>query len=337
MSILKLTGDKEFRTELVGHIARLNAIHTSPAHMQRLMHQLLKAPTRTLRPAAEDYYLSLLQVLIDSVSKESIRNMFYFTGQERSFIQLRTPLITTAPGLAWTGNIRLERGGADRNQCIFSFLRVKPNNVKGVELYTHERKLVYRMVNLYKGDNSTLVTLSNIELSEDTWHHITMLHFDKELIVCVDKMIQRAEVGMQCFPRKYNTATIGTATDPSTMHQQSLFFGEMSALYFFVPSAAFKDAMSDLVYRGAYLPFVYKNEVAAVDDNILYAFPEMAQCKGLKYVKREFVASTFFILDPKVRLSYRDNSRIVQRLQQNYAGGPGANPRTHHECRGLPP
>ena len=302
LSVLKLAGeDKDFRGEVAGHIARLNTIHTSPSHMQRLMRQLLKAPTRSLRPGAEGYYLCLLQVLIDSVSKESIRNMYYFTGQEKSFIQLKTPLVSPAPGLAWTGHIRLERGGSDRNQCIFSFLRVKPNNVKGVELYTHERKLVYRMVNLYKGDNSTLLTLSNIELAEDTWHHITMLHYNKELIVCVDKMIHRAEVGMQSFPGKYNTATIGTSTDPSTMRQQCLFFGEMSALYFFGPSGTFKDAMSDLAYRGGHLPFVYKNEVAAVDDNILYAFPEMAQCKGLKYVKREFVGSTFFIMDPKVK------------------------------------
>ncbi len=299
MKILKRASDPEFQRQVSSHIGRISSTNTTARHIQLLMRHFLKSSKYVPKAAEEDYYLALLDTLIDSISGESIRSLYFFSGQEKSFIKLKNPLPTPGEGICWTGNIRLERGAKDQKQCIFSFLKIKPNEVKGLELYVHERKLIYKMIKLHKGDYSTTITLPNIEVREDAWHRVTMAHIANELIVYVDEACCVLDAPTQSFARnKYNCSTVGAAMDPSTNQYHSYFFGEMSSLYFFCPSEKFKEVIKDLAYRGQYLTAMYKHEGIANETHIYSQDP--SQYRGLKYIDRDFISTTHFVLDPKV-------------------------------------
>ncbi len=303
MKILKRARDHEFRRQVSSHIGRISSTSTSADHIERLLRHFIKSSKYVPRDMNDDYYISLLDTLVDSISGESIRSLYFFPGQERGFIRLRSPLPTLGPGICWTGRIRLERGYKEQRQCIFSLLKVKPNEVKGVELYVQDRKLVYRLVQLKKGDYSVTLTLPNIEIREDAWHHITLAHVDRELTVYVDESFCTIDAATQSFAKhQYNYATVGAATDPNnTKKYHSFFFGEMAAMYFFRPSAKFREAIKDLAHWDQYLASLYKHEGLANDPRV-----EPGQYKGPKYIDREFVATTHFVLDPKVP-SRREN------------------------------
>ena len=314
MKILKRANEKEFQRQVSSHIGRISSTNTTAKHIQLLMRHFLKSSKYVAKPYEEDYYLSLLDTLIDSISGESIRSLYFFSGLEKSFIKLKSPHPTPGDGICWTGHIRLERGNKERKQCIFSFLKIKPSEVKGIELYVQDRKLVYKMIKLYKGDSSVSLTLPNIEVREDAWHHITMAHIGRELIVHVNEASCTLDAPTQSFARnKYNCSTIGAAMDPSTNQYHSHFFGEMSALYFFCPSPKFKEVIKDLAHRGQHLTSMYKHE--GIDNESHIYSQDPSQYKGLKYIDRDFISTTHFVLDPKVHSLPRD-ILIVQHIQQ---------------------
>ena len=302
MKILKRADERDFRWQVSGHIGRISSTNTSAKHIQILMRHFLKSTKHIPAELQEDYYLALLDTLIDSISGESVRSMYFFSGQEKAFIRLKSPLPTFGRGVCWTGSIRLEkRSSPGQQQCIFSFLKVKPNEVKGIELYVKERKLVYRLVRLKKGDFSTAVVLPGLEIRDDSWHHITMAHIDREVSVYLDETLASCTLDSgahQAFAKhKYNYSTVGAALDPGTSKYHSFFFGEMSALHFFVPSSKFKEAFKDLAHRGQHLASLYKHEASALGSH-----QDPGPLKGLKYADKEFIATTHFILDPKVLL-----------------------------------
>ena len=299
MKILKRAADKEFLAQLSAHIGRISSIHTSAHHMGRLMRHFLRESKYVPKERETDYFICLLDTLIDLISGESYNSLFFFNGNDKSFITLKTPLIFPDLGLYWTGWIRLETGNIANKQCILSFLKADTNDVKGVEFFIQDRKLFYRLVKMSKGDSSTCISIPGVEIRENVWIHITMAHIGRELMTYVDSYFHVEDLGVQTYSKDYNIATIGACIDPFTNQAMNHFFGAMSALYFFKPIAKLKDTFKEIAQNGQNIELAYKSE-SILEENLLY-FPEYSKCKGMKFMNQEFVQSTLIVVDPNVR------------------------------------
>lgn len=291
---MKRTIDKEFLTQLSAHIGRISSIHATPRNVGKLMRHFLRVSKYVPKEREDDYYLCLLETLIDLISGESHNSLFFFNGTEKSFIQLKSPFLCSDSGLYWTGWIRLEAGNSDKKQCIISFLKQETNDIKGVEVFILDHKLFY---NLLK-PQSVPIKLPVIEIRENVWVHITMAHIGKELITYVDGSNSVEDIGTYAYPKEYNIATIGAAIDPSNNQQINNLLGEISALYFFKPLAKLKETIKEIAHYGQHLNLAYRNQ-SALEENLLY-FPEYSQCKGLKFMNREFINCTLLVVDPTV-------------------------------------
>jgi len=301
MKMLKLTNDANFLKELAACIGRISSTHTTPKQIQSILKHFGNSSKSVSQENREIYYLTLLDTLIDSISGEGIRNFYYFNGHDKSYIKLKAPLKFVTRGLFWTGNIRYERGNREKRQCIFSFLKTQPSKSKGIELFIQNKKLIYRLIKIYKENLTTSFTIPNVDLREDTWNHITMAHVGKDLIVYVNDSSVKIEIPMQAFSTNYNFATIGANMDLGTNQMSSFFFGEMSALYFFNATPKYQYVINDLALHGHYLSALYRTETPLSDS--LPANHEQVIGKNPKYMNREFLINTNFILDPKVFFS----------------------------------
>eukprot|EP00826_Nyctotherus_ovalis_P019855 TRINITY_DN16172_c0_g1_i1.p2 TRINITY_DN16172_c0_g1~~TRINITY_DN16172_c0_g1_i1.p2 ORF type:complete len:119 (+),score=28.58 TRINITY_DN16172_c0_g1_i1:33-359(+) len=85
----------------------------------------------------------------------------------------------------------------------------------------------------------------------------------------------------------------------------------MSTLYFFTPATKFKDTVKDLAARGRYLASLYKIESSLT--NPLPSNWREANPEAPRYMNREFLAATQFVLNPKVTLSKTVAQRLWQR------------------------
>lgn len=309
MKILKRAEEAEFQRHVSEHIGRISSVHTTSEHIQSLMRHFAKSSKHVAENLKERYYLILLDTLIDSISGDSVRAMYYFAGHEESFIKLRTPLHSSG-GLFWTGSIRYESKDYSRKQCILSFINTQYNESRGIELYLYEKRLHYHLVYLYKGDHTERLEVPGLTLLEDTWYHIVMFHTGNEVQIYVNFAFFTLQPRSQTFPREYNHAAIGAAIDPESGRHHSFFFGEMSTLYFFTPSTKFKDTVKDLATRGRYLASLYKIE-SSLTSPLPSSWRE-ANPEAPKYMNREFLAATHFVLNPKVVLS----NTVAQRLRQ---------------------
>lgn len=267
--------------------------------MQIILRDFLKGSKNVPIEREEDYYLCLLNTLIDSISGSSIPSLYFFRGNDQSFIRLKTPLKLQRAGICWTGNIRVERSKSKQKQCIFSFLNTKSRDIRGMELYINSGKLEYNLIKNQKEDPP--IQFPTIEIREDVWHHITMAHIDKELIIQVDDLQITLDIANQSFEKEYNIAIIGASIDPNTKTYGNFFFGAMSTLYFFHPTSKFKEAFNDLHKESQYLPLIYKEILSKEERFVL--FPENKQ-KSLKFVSKEFATTVLLILDPQVKKPY---------------------------------
>ncbi len=177
------------------------------------------------------YFQSLIDTLVDMILGESIMSFYFFDGGENSFIRLRTPLTCLANGYYCTGNIQLERDESRGRHCVFSFLRLKSGDPRGVELYTENNALVYRTV---KGQNDTLIPVPKIELKEYTWHSLAVSHFDKQVVVRVDETTVKIECGtaISSLAQSFDFASIGASVALPSLRPQHHFLGEMSLFRF---------------------------------------------------------------------------------------------------------
>ena len=295
---MKYTNDHAFQKLISSQIGKVGSTHCTLKQMQIILRDYLKGSKNVPKEREENYYLCLLDTLIDSISGSSIPSIYFFTGNDQSFIRLKTPLKLQRAGICWTGNIRVERGNHLRKQCLFSFLNTKTKDIRGIELYLNSDKLEYILLKNQKEDQ--VIKISTIEIREDVWHHITMSHIDKEFILQVDDIQQfTMEIPNQSFEKEYNIAIIGASIDPNTKIYDHFFFGAMSALYFFQPTSKFKEAFNDLHKECQYLPLLYK-EILNKEEKLVL-FPENKQ-KTLKFVTKEFAATVLMILDPQVNI-----------------------------------
>jgi len=299
MKILKRAIKPEFQRHISEHIGRISSIHTTSKHIQSLMRHFTKSSKYVPQQLKERYYLILLDTLIDSISGDSIRAIYFFSGKEQSFIKLKTP-INCYGGLFWTGSIRYESKCNTQWQCIFSFLNTQSYESKGIELYLYQRKLYYHLVYCYKEDYTEKKEVKDLTLFENTWYHIVMFHVGNEVLIYVNSSLFVIQTKFQNFPKEYNYAVIGAATDPLNGRHHSFYFGEMSTLYFFTPAAKFKDIVGDLASRGQYLASLYKIESSLTDP--LPANWKEAHPKRPRFMNKEFLNATQFVLDPKVLL-----------------------------------
>lgn len=300
MKILKRTADKEFLAQLSAHIGRISSIHTTARNMGRLMRHFLRESKYVPKERELDYFLCLLDTLIDLISGESYNMFFFFNGIEKSFVTLKTPLIFPDLGLYWTGWIRLETGNLEKKQCILSFLKAETNEVKGVVVFIQNRKLHYKLVKIYKGETSTCISIPGIEIRENVWCHITMAHIGRELITYVDSYVNVEDLGVQTYSKDYNMATIGAYVDPVTNQASDHLFGEISALYFFRPIVKLKDTIKEIAQNGKNIELAFKSE-STLEENLLY-FPEYSKCKGMKFMNPEFLLSTLLVVSPNVSI-----------------------------------
>ena len=306
---MKRTIDKEFLTQLSTHIGRISSIHATPKNVGKLMRHFLRVSKYVPKEREDDYYLCLLETLIDLISGESHNSLFFFNGTEKAFIRLKSPFFCSDSGLYWTGWIRLEAGNSEKKQCIFSFLKQESNEIKGVELFIQEHKLFYHLLKLH----SDPIKLQVIEIRENVWIHITMAHIGKELITYIDGSTSVEDIGNYTYPKEYNIATIGAAIDPSNNLPINHLIGEISALYFFKALPKLKETIKEVAHYGQHLYLAYRNQ-SALEENLLY-FPEYTNCRGLKFMNREFVNCTLLAVDPTVnKIIFNKISRITHFL-----------------------
>jgi len=291
MKMLKRSTIKDFQKQISRHIGRINSTHTSSQHIQTLMRHFAKKSKYVIKETT--YFSSLLDILIDSISGDSIRNVYFFSTKGKSFIQLKTPLVCTSLGLFWTGYIRYEEPGVNERQCIFSFLKERLGEIKGVELYIEKRKLIYRLVKLAKIDNSLYYPLNTVDIAEDSWHHITMLHIGNELQLYIDGYFCSLMIAGDVFSKEYDYATIGAATDPLSDKKLCTFFGEMSSLYFFSPTPKAKDVIKELADSDQSSLTLLKAE--NLIGNIL-----MIKNQNTTQKEKKILFDIQFILEPKV-------------------------------------
>ena len=97
MKILKRSRDKEFQKQLSRQMGTINSTSTSVKHLQSLMRGLIKKSKYVKKESEEDYFRILLDTLIDCISGNSIRDVYFFSGNTNSFIELNSPLTFALP------------------------------------------------------------------------------------------------------------------------------------------------------------------------------------------------------------------------------------------------
>ena len=257
MKILKRSEDNNFQKQITAQIGRVSSSNTTHKQIQSLLRKFVKKSKYVPKEYEEKYFISLLDILIDCISGTTIRNVYLFSGNEGSYIELTTPLVCPTPGVFWTGYLRYESGNNNR-QCIFSFLRKKPNECKGIELYIENRKLIYRLVKITDKDESMEVIMAdnrycpegvdpiNIEISANIWHRITMIHVGNSFQLIMDGSSYIKEISSNFLVKEYTIATIGAVVNPETNKSKYNFFGEISTMYFYVPTHSFKNIIKKL-------------------------------------------------------------------------------------------
>jgi len=281
----------ELIDEIINSLASINGINTTITHIQKLLRSFIKKPKNLLHIQVKDYTHALLKVLVNSITKKSRSSFYSFKGN--SYILLNRPICTFNKGLCWTGYIHPEKT-TESKQCIISFMSHYENNVKGFEIYLKRRKLTYSTVNTQGGYKR--MTYSTGEVPMNQWSHIVFSHVGNELVIFINKVQYVMDVPSQMLPKEYNVGMIGANMDYKTMYPCDYFIGEMSILYFYHPTALFLASIKDIVLKDKYLPLLYDH------GDRLEGFS--ASKGNMKFMSKEFLNTTLFILDPKVFYNY---------------------------------
>ena len=247
----------------------------------------------------EDYFRILLDTLIDCISGNSIRDVYFFSGNTNSFIELNSPLTFALPGLFWTGYIRMEGNAINKKQCIFCFIKIENNESRKIELYIENKKFIYA---LYKQINDVKeldekIIIENIEVMGDLWHHITMLHFGNSFHINIDRFSWSRELNSQIFTKVYPISTIGASLTMDIWEPCFQFVGEMSTLYFFIPTSRSKELIKELATKDQQFLSLY-----AIESFLKTHAGSNEQTQIMNPVNnfKKLNINTQFVLDPKV-------------------------------------
>lgn len=224
----------EVLKQLSSYIGRLNSTNSTVQQVRYIMKQIRKKSK--LQPPEQEqlYFQTLIDTLVDMIHGESLHSFYYFDGSENSYIRLQNLLQFPSTGFYWVGDIRLEKTDQGKKQFIFSFLKIKEKKEKGIELYVENGKLIYRIVSVDKSNNTQDIVIEKSEIKQNRWHHITLSHQNKELIIILDdNLCSEINLPFCPFANSYNFAIIGASTNSATLNPQMNFIGEMSTLYFF--------------------------------------------------------------------------------------------------------
>jgi len=236
LRIMKYTKGKEYQKNISNYIGWISSTHTSLSHIRSLMSEFTRKAKNEKR--WEDNSMSLFETLIGCISGDIVRELYFFPGSEGSFIELKASLVNPSKGLLCTGYIRYEEN--KNKQCIFSFLDIKDNEIRGIELHIERRRLTYTMVCIKELNESLTVLFPEITLTEGSWHHITISHIGNELETYVDSIHCTIKVESDLMPKKYTHGFIGAGIDSVLKKPRDYFFGEIAALYFFKPTSKLK-------------------------------------------------------------------------------------------------
>lgn len=300
MKILKFAeGRLEFIPQLVNLISLFNNVNASGKHIVQVMKELIREKRRVANKSEDEYKNLLTQVLLSSVSQDSIRNVFYFAGSEQSHITLKAPVTFGAHGICWTGCVRLEKWGLDKRQCIFSFVKHKERKTKVCELWVEHRKLVYSSAHVERNAVRRVALFG--ELQADRWYHLVLSHENKELVVYLDGLHSIAELTTSNLAKKYDSAVVGASKNPVTGEVSGFFVGEMATQYFYRPNPLFREVIRDLAFKWKSLSSIYK-EGAVLHEHNAMINKVSRKSEEIKYKTKEFVNTTLFILDPKYNI-----------------------------------
>ena len=294
----------DIQRQLSSHVGRISSVHAAPQQICYLM-KLMRGRSGELDPL---YFQNLIDTLVDMILGESIMSFYFFDGSESAFIKLKTPITSAANGYFCTGNIQLERDDNDpaSRHCVFSLLRLRSGDLRGVELYVENHALIYRTL---KGQTDTYLTIPKIELKEYTWHSISVSHFDKELIVRVDESSYKGEcAAVSSLAQSFDTATLGASVLPPKMQPKWHFLGEMSTFNFYSSTPMLK---ASTFRAGSFVETLC----------VTYKSP----CAGAAEEKRRSEAlenALFMTIDPKVYIY--DVTRVVPFVQQQHGEGESA-------------
>ncbi len=286
--------------------------------MKRLLKYFVRSPKGTHQTA---FLQQLLDTLLNVISGEYIQDFFHFCGSDTSFITLADPVTFPSPGVFYTGYIRLEQRNdaeASSPQCIFSFMNTERRENRGFELFTANRKLTYRTHNLMRSFQVYEKLFAESTLKFDYWHHVTLLHQNRELVLYLDSEQWTFDLPeTAAFPKSYNVCTVGAKLDPDNPQMVSQhFFGELSALCFF--SVPQKPAtVREVAFAENFLTCLHLGE----KDCAMHFF-ELPPWTDRRVFQQELVPSANLVLDPRVR--FREAKRRVAICVQRARKGSGA-------------
>ena len=271
MKILKRTINSDYQKQISMSVGWISSTHSNSKHIQTLMRNLIKKSKYA--NSNENYFQCQLKTLIDCISGKNRKNIFYFSGIEEAYIELNPSLLNLMPGLFWTGYIRYEAKNENR-QCIISFINIENDVITGIELYIENRTLIYKILNIGKGDETFVIPMNTISITENYWHHIAMAHIGELFRLHVDGSRYSTTIHSISLPKKYKRAIIGAAID-KTNKLKDHFFGEMSKLYFFEPSSKHNEIIETLACK-SYKKILSDQKKNFLNVALVYAPPETA-------------------------------------------------------------
>ena len=161
-----------------------------------------------------------------------------------------------------------------------------------------KKRLVYRTYNLIKGCPLHELAFTEALLKLDAWHHVTLFHQNRELILCLDTEHWAMEMSEAAtFPKTYTTSSIGARVNPENPEEATEpFFGEMSALCFFaMPPKPSASMVKRVAMAESFLPHIYLGE-----KNCALHFFELPPWNDRKIFQQDLVPGANLILDPRV-------------------------------------
>ena len=258
----------------------------------------------------KQFVLTILNIFNNIISGEYICEFFHFSGTEDSFISLKTPLNYPIGGVCCTGYFLMETSDSNKTQCIFSFMQIIENDVKGVELYIINKKIVYKMIN---GIDTWNICFDNSEIRTNTWHHITIAHTYKDLTIYLDENVWVKEnIEALNFIKSYNYATFGASIDYKTKNPKFNFNGLMSAFGFFNPCQKVTEVLAKISSEEN----VWKYSILNEEFSKLHTqfFIELPPMENIKAFHQVLSANSLILIDPRVQIKLIIIVLYIQRL-----------------------
>ena len=289
---MKRINDSKILTELSNYLGNLNSTHCSPKQMKNILKQFIKYGNNTL------YIKTLLNMLNNIISGVHIQDFFFFNGEENSFILLKNNITVPSNGLCMTGYIRFEGNGLTQDQCIFSFLSEVGRDVKGIELFVKKNSLVYRTINSFRETPIHEFPFEHSCIRKDVWHHISVFHMHKEIIIFLDNSMWNKEIIENApFAKSYNFALLGASFDFKKTRKTCCHFnGEMSAICFFPIRPNSREFISNIadcenIWQYLHINKEYKGTF----------FSKLHSWDKLDIFQEGLMQASTLVIDPKVK------------------------------------